>query len=188
MELEGLVNEYNRSVAFIWLPSHIGIKGNESADRLANLSTANCTIDIGIGPEMSEACSLVDNYIINRWQKIWDNGNTGSQYRSTVQSVSTRVKYLHMSRHQEVVITRLRLGKCQLNAYLHQIGKHADGLCVTCGRPETVSHFLTECQNNVVCSAVLAACSKFNLNPTLDIMLSDSRLLNVIISSVDRKI
>jgi len=73
-----------------------------------------------------------------------------------------------MSRHQEVVITRLRLGKCQLNACLHQIGKHADGLCVICNKPETVSHFLIECPKNVVCFSVLAACSKVNLNPTLD--------------------
>jgi len=60
-----------------------------------------------------------------------------------------------MSRHQEVVITRLRLGKCQLNAYLHQIGKHADGLCVTCSKPETVSHFLIECSNNVFMQPVV---------------------------------
>jgi len=93
-----------------------------------------------------------------------------------------------MSRHQEVVITRLRLGKYQLNAYLHQIGKHANVICVTGSKPETVLHFLIECPNNVVCSAVLAACSKFNLNSTIDIILSDSRLHNVIISSLDRKI
>jgi len=93
-----------------------------------------------------------------------------------------------MSRHQEVVITRLRLGKCQLNVYLHHIGKYTDGLCVTCNNPETVSHFFIECPNNVVCSAVDAACSKFDLIPTLDVVLSDSRLHNVIISSLDRKI
>ena len=38
----------------------------------------------------------------------------------------------------------LRLGKCQLNAYLHQIGKHPDGLCHSCNKPETVIHFITE--------------------------------------------
>jgi len=85
-----------------------------------------------------------------------------------------------MSRHQEVAITRLRLGKCQLNAYLRQIGKHPDGLCIACSKPETISHFLIECPNNVVCSAVLAACSKFNLNSAPDIVLSDSRLHSVI--------
>jgi len=61
MEVEGLVNKYNRSVTVIWLPSHIGIKGNEFADTLANLATAMCNIDLDIGLELSEAYSLVDN-------------------------------------------------------------------------------------------------------------------------------
>jgi len=60
MEVEGLVSKYNRSVTFICLPSHIGIKGNESADRPANLATANRSIDLDIGLELSEAYSLVD--------------------------------------------------------------------------------------------------------------------------------
>jgi len=60
-------------------------------------------------------------------------------------------------------------------------------LCLICNKPETVSHFLIECPNNVVCSAVHAACSKFDLIPTLDVVLSDSRLHNVIISSLDKK-
>jgi len=64
MEVEGLVNKYNRSVTFIWLPSHIGIKGNESADRLVYFGTANCSINIDIRLELSEAYSLVDYSII----------------------------------------------------------------------------------------------------------------------------
>jgi len=102
--------------------------------------------------------------------------------------VSTKIKYLHPSRHTEVIITRLRFGKCCLNAYLHQIGKHHDGLCHHCGKPETVTHFLTECPNNATCSAVVAASKKLNLRPTVDIILSDSRLHNIIMSTLDRKI
>jgi len=40
-------------------------------------------------------------------------------------------------------MSRLRLGKYQLNACLRQIGKHADGLCVPCNKPETVSKQVT---------------------------------------------
>jgi len=47
---------------------------------LFNLATANCSIDIDIGQELSEAYSVLDNYIINKWQKIRNNGNTGSLY------------------------------------------------------------------------------------------------------------
>ena len=84
-------------------------------------------------------------------------------------TISTQVKYLHPSRHTEVIIDRLRLGKCYLNAYLQQIGKHQDGLCNHCNKPETVSHFLTECSHSPTCLAVLAACKRLNLAATLDI-------------------
>jgi len=43
-------------------------------------ATANCSIDINIGLELYEAYCLVDNYVINKWQKSWDNGDTGSHY------------------------------------------------------------------------------------------------------------
>jgi len=135
----------------VWLPSHIGIKGNELADSLANTATAKPDIDVNIGLELSEA-----RHIVTKWQHFWNHETTGSHYRSLEKTVSTKVKYLHPSRHTEVIITKLRLGKCCINAYLHQIDKHQDGLCQHCYKPETVTHFLTECCNNATCSAVRA--------------------------------
>jgi len=183
-----LVSKYSRNVIFIWLPSHVGIKGNELADKLANVATVNPIVDVDIGLELLEAYNLVDRYIVGKWQHSWDRECTGSHLRIIEKSVSTKLKYFHSSRHREVVITRLRLGKCRLNAYLHQIGKHADGLCQSCCKPETVNHFLTECPHNETCSAVLAACNNLKLSPTIDIILSDSRLHDVILSSLSRKI
>jgi len=126
--------------------------------------------------------------IINEWQNIWDTKNTATHYREIVKNVSTKVKYSHSPRNMEVIITRLRLRKCQLNAYLYQIGKHPDGLCANYNKPETVTYFLTECWHNKTCSAVLAACNRLSLRPTTENILSDSRLHNVIISSLRRKI
>ena len=53
-EIFDLIRKYNRNINFIWLPSHIGIKGNELADRLANLAISGDNIDIDIGLELSE--------------------------------------------------------------------------------------------------------------------------------------
>jgi len=52
----------------MWLSSHIGIKGNELADRLAGAATVKPDIDINIGLELSEAYNLVDSYIVRKWQ------------------------------------------------------------------------------------------------------------------------
>jgi len=183
-----LISKYHKTVKFIWLPSHIGIKGNELADRLANVATANSIIDLDIGLELSEAYNLVDRYIINKWQHRWDNEATGCHYRQIEKSASTKLKFSHPSRHHDVVITRLRLGKCCLNAYLHQINKHPNGMCDACNKPETVTHFLLECPHNATCSAVLAACSNLKISPSIDIVLSDSRIYSIILSTLNRKI
>ena len=44
----------------VWLPSHIGIKGNELADSLANTATAKPDIDVNRGLELSEDYNMVD--------------------------------------------------------------------------------------------------------------------------------
>jgi len=130
-EIFDLIRIYNININFIWLPSHIGLKGNELADRLANLAISGNYIYIDIGLELSEAYDLVDRYVSGKWQHNLENEATGSHYRLIQRNVSTK-KILHPSRHKNVVLTRLRLGECCLNAYLHQIGKHPNGLCSSC--------------------------------------------------------
>jgi hypothetical protein len=43
----------------------------------------------------------------------------------------------------------LQMQGCGLNAYLFKIGLHDTGLCDNFGVPETVEHFVIQCQNNI---------------------------------------
>jgi len=52
-------------------------------------------------------------------------------------------------------------------------------MCQSCHKPETVTHFLTECTQGDTCSAVLAACNSLNVSPTTDTILSDSCIHDV---------
>ena len=125
-------------------------------------------------------------YSIQQWQVQWDTDTTGRHYNQIESTVSTRVKY--KCRRTEVTITRLRLGKCKLNYYMHKINKHPTGLCSICNKDETVTHFLLECAASSTCRAVLLACSSLGVTPTLRNVLTDSRLHSVIISSLTRNI
>jgi len=62
-----LVSNYSKKVDFVWLPSHIGIRGNELADKLANAATAKPSIDVNIGLEHSVRGIYLDRSI-HSWQ------------------------------------------------------------------------------------------------------------------------
>jgi hypothetical protein len=82
------------------------------------------------------------------WQQDYDKSATGQHYKKLEPLVSRGIKFVCANRQKEVVITRLRLGKCSLNHYLHKIKRHADGLCANCQVPETIEHFLLDCPHS----------------------------------------
>jgi hypothetical protein len=44
-------------------------------------------------------------------------------------------------------VNLLTICSMPLKHFLHQINKHPTGLCQSCTMPETIKHFLLECQN-----------------------------------------
>lgn len=154
---------------------------------MASNGIARPTIDVAIPLGVGEAMQLAENFVYKQWQNLWSNSLTGRQFREIEPMVKGGIKYTNKRRSKEVTITRLRLGKCCLNAYLHEINKHSSGLCTTCNQPETVEHFLLDCKN-LVSNAVRQACSKRKLVPSLQLVLSDDRLIDLVYSKIDRKI
>ena len=61
-EILDLLNTVNGNVTLIWLPSHIGIEGNEKADRLANAGTKHPNVDIYVGRDLKEMYEESDVY------------------------------------------------------------------------------------------------------------------------------
>ena len=92
--------------------------------------------------------------------RITNNGNELWERLCSCPALDDNQSFITPKHHmKDIHKNNTTLAKCQLNAYLHRIGKHPDGLCYSCNKPETVTHFLTECPQNRTCSAVLAACN-----------------------------
>jgi len=148
--ISDIANTHHVEIKLVWIPSHVGIEGNETADRLAKSATNNQTADITINSTKSEINDKIDSLILTKWQQQYDRSPTGRTYKLLEPKVSLKIKYADVNRQREKTITRLRLGKCCLNQYLHKINRHPTGHCDHCKKPETVEHFLLQCPHAAI--------------------------------------
>jgi ribonuclease HI/exonuclease III len=179
-ELLVSIDLLNPPPTFVWIPSHVDIHGNETADKLAKQGTKRATIDDILPLEIQEEFGNIDVYSQGLWQNEYTASKTGNDYRTLEPLVSNRMKYATTNRRKENVITRLRLGKCNLNQYLLAIKRHPDGLCDTCHVPETIIHLLLECKSNGFPQLLTTRCNELHLQPTLSNLLSTPALQDLV--------
>ena len=159
------------------------------ADNMAKLGTARSAIDTHLPLEIKEEFVNIDEYTRRLWQDEYDASKSGSNYRALEPQVSFKAKYTTTNRKKENVITRLRLEKCSLNKYLHDVKRHPDGLCEMCRVPEMIQHLLLECKSNGFPKRLTTCCSGLELEPTLANILSTPLLQDLVfdlISSTKR--
>ena len=175
---------------FMWTPAHSGIVGNERADRLAKQALQRDGTDIVVPLELKEAYSLADSIITVKWQSQWDSTEKGRLYHLIEPVVSNKIKYSNTNRDKETTITRLRLGKCYLNHYLHQISVHSTGLCEQChsGQPESIEHFMFICKsNNELIEKLTAACKMLKKPLAVETILNNNKIIDIIYTYIKSK-
>ena len=70
LELHMELTRDGKEIVFIWVPGHVGIKGNSASD-----SAAKDALDGDISVELipfSDLKSCTNKYILQLWQSEWD--------------------------------------------------------------------------------------------------------------------
>ena len=141
--LKLLLHIYNdeKSVVFCWIPSHVGIDGNERADAAAKHA---------LGKEITvmklpfiDVRQYIGKYITDLWQRGWDQevnnklhfikpniGDWSSAYRSV--------------RRDETILCRLRIGHTRLT-HSFLMDRTDPPQCDICLCIITVEHILLHC-------------------------------------------
>ena len=131
----------NKEIVLCWIPSHIGIQGNEMVDKQAKTSLS--LEPNSLKNPFSNFKPSINNYVLDQWQTSWNNsiGNKLLEIKPTIdehQSVARNI------RKEEVVLARLCLGHTRVtHSYLLQGEEQPP--CVGCDAPFTVRHILLEC-------------------------------------------
>ena len=130
-----------KEIVLCWIPSHIGIQGNEMVDKQAKTSLSLEPTSFKI--PFSNFKPSINKYILEEWQTSWNNriGNKLLDIKPTIGEYQSVVRNI---RREEVVLARLRLGHTRVtHSYFLQGEEHPQ--CDGCDAPFTVRHFLLEC-------------------------------------------
>ena len=108
------------TIKFCWIPSHVGIRGNETADKRAKAAlTRNQTTQYKI--PYTDYIPKVKQYIKSKWQQRWDTKNIerindkGGPIKLHELQPNICPFYLNgFSRKDEVIIHRIRIGHTRL--------------------------------------------------------------------------
>jgi len=172
-----LVDKLDVIVKLIWIPSHLGIPGNETVDKAARFARENCEATLNYPLALNEVNLKIQNYVLRKWQNLWQLSHTGKFYREIEPSVSLGIKYENTIRRKETVITRLRL-KVLSTDRCHE--------CKT--GVETVRHLLLDCPVSPLCCKILDICRCLNISPDLKVILQNHKIIDVIYSNIKRAV
>ena len=144
------LSQLNFNIQFLWVPSHIGISGNEYADKLAKLSSNLISPSFSVIP-CSDFTPLLRRHISNMWSNYWNNSpaNFASRLKSIVPNIKNDLWFsnLFLSRASIIKFNRLRVGHYLLPSHSFKLNLNDSSLC-TLNMGESIcdlSHILFDC-------------------------------------------
>ena len=122
-----------------WLPSHVGIRGNEAADVKAKDSLDLHTSNLKL--LCTDFKPFINRYILSKWQRSWDRATFNKLHE--IKPVLGKSIIYRSLRREEMILTRLRIGHTRL-AHSYLLIREDQPLCISCNKPFTVKHFLID--------------------------------------------
>ncbi|GFW69742.1 RNase H domain-containing protein [Trichonephila clavipes] len=123
-------------IVFCWLPSHVGIIGNEQADSAARSATTYMPLSV----PLSDINCVILHHIFKIWQESWSLQLDNKLHFAKPVIGAWLVMPM---RRTDFTLTRLRIGHSRFS-HRHLLLGEDTPLCPSCKDSYTVKHILVE--------------------------------------------
>ena len=135
------ISKENKNITLCWIPSHIGIQGNDKADSEAkkaiNKKQSNTKIPY------TDLRPTINKLITDKWQQQW-NSYTNNKLQNIKPTIGEWQPGYRKIRKEEVILARLRIGHTQIT-HNYLLKNEEPPICTACEEQFTVKHILLNC-------------------------------------------
>ncbi len=136
------IHSIHKTVIFCWIPSHVGIIGNEKADAAAKAALVKDITDCLIS--YTDSRQYIGQFVRDLWQTEWDLA-VNNKLHAIKPLIGEQPSAYRSVRRDEVVLCRLKVGHTYLT-HSHLLRGEPPPQCDTCQCRLTVSHILLDCR------------------------------------------
>ena len=136
------LRQRKKIVHFCWVPSHVGIRGNEKADQAAKMGQ-NEPLPVHYKIPYTDFLPNVKSYVKESWQERWNNQVDNKL--NAITPIIQQFKTNSLSRREQVIIHRIRIGHSRLT-HSHLMERKPAPRCHFCNRDMlSIKHVMLEC-------------------------------------------
>ncbi|KAG0696380.1 hypothetical protein GWK47_026553 [Chionoecetes opilio] len=145
--IQGLAAQ-GRRVRFNWVPSHIGVRGNEAADEAAREATRHPAVALTVLPSIHGAKVLARRAAVcaaeQQYRQLVQTSRQAAWHKQATNNNEPLRPAQQLSRAEEVVLHRLRLGYLTLEELRDGFEERP---CEHCPHmtPHPLTHYLLSC-------------------------------------------
>ena len=144
LNLAHILKDSEVNLTIQWIPSHVGLMGNERADELVK-SAHDLTLLTNAPLDPTEMKLKIKSTCRRRCQQRYDIDKLETHIGGIRSTLEHWPWSSFKSRRVETAMARLRIGHSRLKAHLFRFGLVNDPNCNTCAVPENTKHILEEC-------------------------------------------
>ena len=142
--IDTFLNSFEIQVTLQWIPGHIGIQGNEAADKLAREGASKEQPNRPL--DMQTTKQILRNNTKEEWMNRWATGKTGRPVYREISQRNRNDNINKLSRANQSTIFQWRTTHARVNFHHNRLHPEHAPHCRNCEAPyETVRHVLLEC-------------------------------------------